>query len=251
MKKWLCALGIVCLAATAFAGSPKEKELKREMAMELQAVYEKYKPQLEAFGGKDMKSMGISFPTDPPANALTGTFYTSSDNSKQLQIWIWRERNFVWIKAEPLKGPPSFSSWDFTLIQNDREYDVFPINSSGDYASGSLPTTNVYQLAPAYSDVIPDLQSAFDLEYEYSYSRDPHVFKVPADTGGCTEAELTVRYNAGFAAGQAECADGLYTQHEVDQMIQAILTWGDFNGDGKIGLEEVVNALQITTGLKH
>lgn len=41
--------------------------------------------------------------------------------------------------------------------------------------------------------------------------------------------------------------EGLYTQEQVNQMISNILCWGDTNGDGKIGLEEAIHALQVTT----
>ncbi len=44
--------------------------------------------------------------------------------------------------------------------------------------------------------------------------------------------------------------EGIYTQEQVDQMVRKILTWGDTNNDNKIGLEEAVNALQVTSGIK-
>ncbi|MCP4353820.1 MAG: hypothetical protein GY795_50885 [Desulfobacterales bacterium] len=50
--------------------------------------------------------------------------------------------------------------------------------------------------------------------------------------------------------GCASCTEGLYTQEQVNQIVSNILTWGDSDGDGKIGLQEAVNALQITTGIK-
>jgi len=46
------------------------------------------------------------------------------------------------------------------------------------------------------------------------------------------------------------CENG-YTQQQMDQMVQNILAWGDTNGDGKIGLAEAINALQITSGIKN
>ena len=41
-------------------------------------------------------------------------------------------------------------------------------------------------------------------------------------------------------------ASKLYSQAEVDHLIQGILNWGDMNNDGKIGLDEAIKALQIT-----
>ncbi len=44
--------------------------------------------------------------------------------------------------------------------------------------------------------------------------------------------------------------EGLYTQEQVDQIVSNILCWGDTNDDGKIGLQEAINALQVTTCIK-
>ena len=41
----------------------------------------------------------------------------------------------------------------------------------------------------------------------------------------------------------------LYSQAKINEIVSKILTWGDTNNDGKIGLEEVVKALLITSGL--
>jgi len=41
-------------------------------------------------------------------------------------------------------------------------------------------------------------------------------------------------------------ASKLYTQAELNHLIQGILNWGDMNNDGKIGLDEAIKALQIT-----
>ena len=44
--------------------------------------------------------------------------------------------------------------------------------------------------------------------------------------------------------------EGVYTKEQVDSMVRKILLWGDTGNDGKIGLPEAINALQITSGLK-
>jgi len=41
---------------------------------------------------------------------------------------------------------------------------------------------------------------------------------------------------------------GLYTQQQVDNIIASILSWGDTNGDNKVGLMEAIHALQISSG---
>ena len=44
-------------------------------------------------------------------------------------------------------------------------------------------------------------------------------------------------------------ASGLYTEEQMNQMVQAILTWGDINGDKKIDLSEAIHALRVTSGI--
>jgi len=44
-------------------------------------------------------------------------------------------------------------------------------------------------------------------------------------------------------------ASGLYTEEQMNQMVQSILTWGDINGDKKIDLSEAVHALRVTSGV--
>ena len=42
--------------------------------------------------------------------------------------------------------------------------------------------------------------------------------------------------------------DSMYSEEEMESMIQNILTWGDFDNDGKIGLKEAIKALMVTAG---
>jgi len=42
---------------------------------------------------------------------------------------------------------------------------------------------------------------------------------------------------------------GLYTEEQMNQMVSAILTWGDINGDKKIDLSEAIHALRVTSGV--
>ena len=44
-------------------------------------------------------------------------------------------------------------------------------------------------------------------------------------------------------------ASNLYTEEQVNQIIAAILSWGDTNGDNRISLSEAINALKITSGI--
>jgi hypothetical protein len=41
---------------------------------------------------------------------------------------------------------------------------------------------------------------------------------------------------------------GSYTQTQLDQIVAQILSWGDTDGDGKIGLTEAIRALQTVSG---
>ncbi|KPA13801.1 conserved hypothetical protein, secreted [Candidatus Magnetomorum sp. HK-1] len=42
----------------------------------------------------------------------------------------------------------------------------------------------------------------------------------------------------------------MYTKDQIDQAIRHVLDWGDYNNDGKVGLVEAINALQISSGIK-
>jgi len=42
---------------------------------------------------------------------------------------------------------------------------------------------------------------------------------------------------------------GLYTEEQMNNMVKAILLWGDLNNDNKIGLNEAIEALRITSGV--
>ena len=42
---------------------------------------------------------------------------------------------------------------------------------------------------------------------------------------------------------------GLYTEEQMNQMVEAILTWGDTDGDKKITLIEAIKALRVTSGV--
>jgi len=44
-------------------------------------------------------------------------------------------------------------------------------------------------------------------------------------------------------------AEGLYTEEQLNQIISHIFTWGDLNGDKKIGLSEAIHALKISSGV--
>jgi len=44
-------------------------------------------------------------------------------------------------------------------------------------------------------------------------------------------------------------ANNLYTEDQMNQMVNSILAWGDLNGDNKISLIEAIKALRITSGV--
>jgi len=47
-----------------------------------------------------------------------------------------------------------------------------------------------------------------------------------------------------------ESINYMYSKEQMTQMIKNILTWGDTNNDGKIGIEEAIEALMITSGIE-
>lgn len=65
--------------------------------------------------------------------------------------------------------------------------------------------------------------------------------------GGFTQEDLDASYDQGYSDG-VNVSGTMYTQEQMDQMVSDILAWGDTDGDGKIGLQEAVNALQVTVG---
>jgi hypothetical protein len=44
-------------------------------------------------------------------------------------------------------------------------------------------------------------------------------------------------------------AIGFYTEEQMNKMINNVLTWGDIDGDNRIGLSEVIHALRIVAGI--
>jgi len=70
----------------------------------------------------------------------------------------------------------------------------------------------------------------------------------PGCLGECSAENLQAEYNRGYADALAVGCSELYTQEEVDRIVENILLWGDTNGDKKIGLIEAIRALQVTAG---
>ncbi len=237
-----------CFFSSVQAGSLEEKEIKQQRDLKIQEIIDEYKPQLSVI--RRALGFGITFPTTTPEGSFKGNFFTDSAKTEELKLWIWRENNFLWMKVEPISGPPSFSMHDFTLFQNSMEYSIMLYNSNGDYPSGDIVSPTVFQMAPSSYAVSPDLQGAFELEYEPYYNR-TYTFDIPAAEIGCSEADLQAQYDTGFTAGSASCSGELYTQSEVDLMIRQLLEWGDIDGDGKLGLTEAIKALQTSTGIRH
>lgn len=73
----------------------------------------------------------------------------------------------------------------------------------------------------------------------------------PGCTVGCTQDQLDAAYNRGYSDGLgAGCSGLIYSEQDMNNMVQSILTWGDTNGDGKIGLAEAIAALRVTINSK-
>ncbi|MDA3787939.1 MAG: hypothetical protein PF503_05555 [Desulfobacula sp.] len=49
--------------------------------------------------------------------------------------------------------------------------------------------------------------------------------------------------------GTTGISGGCYTEEQMNQMVGAILTWGDMDGDKKITLIEAINALRVISGV--
>ncbi|MFH0731038.1 MAG: choice-of-anchor J domain-containing protein [Pseudomonadota bacterium] len=78
------------------------------------------------------------------------------------------------------------------------------------------------------------------------------VFQTDTDNDGVPDTiDECPNTLAGSCVDNKGCASsGTYTQAQVDQLLKNVLAWGDTNEDGKIGLSEAINALQITAGIK-
>jgi len=57
-----------------------------------------------------------------------------------------------------------------------------------------------------------------------------------------TENELSIAVS--------EALSGTYSQKNVNEIVEHILSWGDTDGDGRVGLKEAIKALIITSGVK-
>jgi len=54
----------------------------------------------------------------------------------------------------------------------------------------------------------------------------------------------------GYYTNKYGCyTQGLYTEEQMNNMVKAILTWGDINDDKKIDLSEAIHALRVTSGV--
>jgi len=54
----------------------------------------------------------------------------------------------------------------------------------------------------------------------------------------------------GYYTNKYGCyTQGLYTEEQMNNMVKAILTWGDINDDKKIDLTEAIHALRVTSGV--
>ncbi|CAN2039788.1 exported hypothetical protein [Candidatus Magnetomoraceae bacterium gMMP-15] len=132
----------------------------------------------------------------------------------------------------------------------------FKSNDGGGYVSVQDSEGNLLSNSLAYSEIIFDVGVSTRGVYYVVVKDRPTTIsytltataKNIAPGSGCTQEQLKIEYDNGYQAGIAECSNGLYTQSDVDEIIQAILTWGDTDGDGKIGLTEAIRALQITSG---
>lgn len=61
---------------------------------------------------------------------------------------------------------------------------------------------------------------------------------------------ITTSLSGGSVTVSETCScEGLYTEEQMNKMVEAILTWGDTDGDKKIGLSEAIRALRVTSGV--
>ena len=122
---------------------------------------------------------------------------------------------------------------DYSVIIGDRDGSPFPL-------WGVIDRVAIYN------------QALSQLEIQKLYNEGKKACNcTDADSDGVPDAwDQCPNTPAGSCTNNHGClCEGLYTEEQMNQMVEAILTWGDTNNDGKIGLTEAIHALRITSGV--
>jgi len=174
-----------------------------------------------------------------------------------------------WFYIETSGAENIFCTFGHTLITTYYQFNMWIISMYDDHGnmlasknafsneSSTSLGTGVGKSGKYYIQVIPAEKSTnstfatyYDKHYQDQYTLTVTIGEATGDLI-YTQAELDAEYNRGYTAGKSECSGGLYTQADVDEIIKAVLKWGDMDGDGKIGLSEAIHALQVTVGIAN
>jgi len=92
------------------------------------------------------------------------------------------------------------------------------------------------------------LMTGFIIEYE---NINDHCDIVDSDSDGVIDQwdDCSNTPNDAIITKNGCPVHGLYTEEQMNEMINSILSWGDLNGDNKINLIEAIKALRITSGV--
>jgi len=147
--------------------------------------------------------------------------------------------NWQWVTNE---------TWDFTNWGqgepnngvhagiNDEEALQFHPTSSPPYTWNDLEKTA--------------LMPGFVVEYETANDNNDCNILDDDDDGVIDQWDNCSNTPKGSIVNNKGCpVQGLYTEDQMDQMVNSILSWGDLNGDNRISLIEAIKALRISSGV--
>ena len=140
-----------------------------------------------------------------------------------------------------------------TIINNNEEFRVgsFGKDSYGAdakrYFNGSIAEIRLYNRQLINDEIDKHWFSYCQFELEKNIEEAVYVKQKIIDE---LETKISQMYTKEqFDEAIINAQQGLYTQQQVDVMINKILEW-DTNNDGAIGLIEAIHALQLSTGVK-
>ncbi len=179
--------------------------------------------------------------------------------SEEDQDWFYietakPENIFFSFERQQVTPYYQFKVWIVSMYDDQNNMlankDVFSQETSTFLGTGVSGAGKYYILVvPAARSSNSTYARLYDKNYQNQYTLTVTIGEDTSDPI-YTQTELETEYQKGYAEGKKECSGALYTQTDMDNMVRTILTWGDINNDGKIGLNEAIRALQIVADIQ-